>query len=104
VTAVCGPSHTDFVTSLGADRVLDYTKDESMKCLEEYDLVIDTVGKRKTSELKKVCAQALRAKGKYLSIDDEALLLSSDRLTRLTELVELGVIKPVNDRSIRLSK
>jgi len=62
------------------------------------DITIDTVGKRKTSELKKACAQALRANGKYVSIDDEALLLSSDRLNRITELIELGVIKPVNDR------
>jgi len=98
VTAVCGLSHMEFVTSLGADSVLDYTKDESVKYLEEYDLVIDTVGKRKTSELKKACAQALRANGKYVSIDDDALLLSSDRLNRITELIELGVIKPVNDR------
>jgi NADPH:quinone reductase-like Zn-dependent oxidoreductase len=98
VTGVCGPSHTEFVTSLGADSVLDYTKDESVKYLEEYDLVIDTVGKRKTSELKKACAQALRGNGKYISIDDGALVLRSDRLNKITELVELGVIQPVNDR------
>jgi NADPH:quinone reductase-like Zn-dependent oxidoreductase len=98
VTGVCGPSHMEFVRSLGADNVLDYTKSESIKSLEAYDLVIDTVGKRKTSELKKACVQALRGNGKYISIDDGALLLESDRLNRITELVELGVIKPVNDR------
>ena len=98
VTGVCGPSHMEFVTSLGADRVLDYTRNESIQCLEEYDVVLDTVGKRKTSELKKACAHALRAGGKYISIDDDALVLRSDRLNKITELVELGVIKPVNDR------
>jgi NADPH:quinone reductase-like Zn-dependent oxidoreductase len=41
---------------------------------------------------------ALTANGKYISIDDEDLLLKSDRLNKITELVESGVIKPVNDR------
>lgn len=98
VTGVCGASNMEFVKSLGADIVLDYTKNESIDCLEKYDLVIDAVGKRKTSDLKKACAHALTANGKYVSIDDGALLLQSDRLNRITELVESGAIKPVTDR------
>jgi NADPH:quinone reductase-like Zn-dependent oxidoreductase len=98
VTGVCGSSNKEFVKSLGADKVLDYTKNDSVNHLEEYDLIIDTVGKRKTSELKKACANALAKGGKLLSIDDGALLLQSDRLNRITELVESGKIKPVNDR------
>jgi NADPH:quinone reductase-like Zn-dependent oxidoreductase len=98
VTAVCGPSHMEFIASLGADRGLDYTNKESIHCLEEYDLVLDAVGKRKTSELKKACARALRAGGTYVSIDDDALVLRSDRLNKITELVELGAIKPITDR------
>jgi NADPH:quinone reductase-like Zn-dependent oxidoreductase len=98
VTGVCGPANTEFVRSLGADKVLDYMKSASIDHLERYDLVIDTVGKRKTSELKKACVNALTKNGKYVSIDDGALLLQSDRLNKITELVELGVIKPVNDR------
>jgi NADPH:quinone reductase-like Zn-dependent oxidoreductase len=98
VTGVCGSSNLEFVKTLGADKVLDYTKNESTKYLEKYDLVIDNVGKRKTSDLKKVCADALTINGKYISIDDEPLLLQSDRLNKITELVELGIIKPVNDR------
>jgi NADPH:quinone reductase-like Zn-dependent oxidoreductase len=98
VTAVCGPSHMEFIASLGADRVLDYTNKESIHCLEEYDLVLDAVGKRKTSELKKACVHALRGGGTYVSIDDDALVLRSDRLNRITKLVESGVIKPITDR------
>jgi NADPH:quinone reductase-like Zn-dependent oxidoreductase len=98
VTGVCGASNTEFVKSLGADKVLDYTKNESLEYLEKYDLVIDAVGKRKTSDLKKACVRALTANGKYVSIDDGALLLQSDRLNRITELVESGKIKLVNDR------
>jgi NADPH:quinone reductase-like Zn-dependent oxidoreductase len=98
VTGVCGPSHIEFVKSLGADKVLDYTIKQSIESLEEYDYVLDAVGKNKTSALKKACAKALATNGKYGSIDDGALLLQSDRLNRITELVELGTIKPVNDR------
>ena len=98
VTGVCGSSNLEFVKALGADKILDYTKNESIKNLEQYDLVIDTVGKRKTSELKRACMNALSLNGKYVSIDDEPLLLQSDRLNRITELIESGRIKPINDK------
>ena len=99
VTGVCGSSHVEFVRSLGADKVLDYTKNESIDYLEAYDFVLDAVGKNKTSALKKACAMALTANGGYFSIDDSALLLQSDRLDRIRVLVESGAIKPVNDRT-----
>lgn len=98
VTGVCGASNLEFVKSLGADKVLDYTKSEAVAALEKYDVIIDAVGKRKTSDLKKACAKALTITGKYVSIDDAALLLDSKRLNRITELVESGKIKPVTDR------
>jgi NADPH:quinone reductase-like Zn-dependent oxidoreductase len=98
VTAVCGASNIDFVRSLGADGVLDYTDDASIGRLERYDLVLDAVGKRRSSALKKACALALAVGGTYASIDDGALLLRSDRLDRITMLVESGAIKPVTDR------
>ncbi len=98
VTAVCGSTNLEFARSLGADTVLDYTDAASIGQLECYDLVLDTVGKRRTSALKKVCAKALSADGTYVSIDDGALLLQSDRLDRITKLVESGAIKPVTDR------
>jgi NADPH:quinone reductase-like Zn-dependent oxidoreductase len=98
VTGVCSTSNVALVKSLGADKVLDYTKIESVTYLGKYDFVLDAVGKRKTSELKKACVRALAANGKYVSIDDGALLLQSDRLNRITELVDSGKIKPVTDR------
>jgi NADPH:quinone reductase-like Zn-dependent oxidoreductase len=104
VTGVCGSSNMELVKSLGADKVLDYTKNESIEDLEDYDLVVDTVGKRKTSELKKACADALTTNGKYVSIDDGALLLQSDQLNKITRLVESGIIKPVNDRVYRFEQ
>lgn len=99
VTGVCGSSNIEFVKSLGADEVLDYTKEESIKDLREYDLVLDAVGKYRTSKLKVACMNMLTKNGKYVSIDDGALLLESDRLNRITELIEMNAIKPVTDRT-----
>jgi NADPH:quinone reductase-like Zn-dependent oxidoreductase len=98
VTGVCGSSNMEFVKSLGADNVLDYTNKDSVNYLEKYDFILDTVGKRKTSELKKVCAKALTKYGKLVSIDDGALICQSRRLDQIRELIESGKIKPVNDR------
>lgn len=98
VTAVCSSSNFEFVKSLGADKVLDYTKNDLINKLEKYDLILDAVGKRKTSELKINCSKSLTKNGKYISIDDEALQLSSERLNKITKLVESGIIKPVTDR------
>lgn len=98
VTGVCGSANVEFVKSLGADNVIDYTKSESVRALEEYDFILDAVGKAKTSDLKKACVKALSKNGKYASIDDSSLLLESDRLNRITSLVEAGKIIPVNDR------
>ncbi len=104
VTGVCGSAKSEFVKSLGADKVLDYTKKESMDGLEKYDFILDAVGKSRTSELKKACRGALTTNGKYVSIDDGALLLHSDRLNKIREWVESGIIKPVTDRIYRFDQ
>jgi NADPH:quinone reductase-like Zn-dependent oxidoreductase len=98
VTAVCSAKNIPFVQSLGADAVLDYTKDESVSKLGVYDLVLDAVGKRRTSKLREACERSLTVNGRCLSIDDEALVLNSERLVRIRELVESKAIVPVNDR------
>ena len=98
ITAVCSSSNFEFLKSLGADKVLDYTNSDSVLKLAKYDLVLDAAGKRKTSELKKACKKSLTQNGKYISIDDEALQLSSERLNKITKLVETGKVKPVTDR------
>ncbi len=98
VTGVCSTHNIDFVKSFGADHVLDYTKQESKGALQKYDFILDAVGKAKTSDLKKACKKALSKSGKYVSIDDSALLLESARLNRVAKLVEAGKIKPVTDK------
>jgi NADPH:quinone reductase-like Zn-dependent oxidoreductase len=98
VTGVCGTANIGLVKSLGADKVLDYTDDGAIAHLETYDFVLDAVGKRRTSALKKACGKAVARDGKYASIDDGALLLDSSRLDQIRELIEAGEIRPINDR------
>lgn len=98
VTAVCGPKNVEFVKSLGADSVIDYTSQDAITRLEKYDFILDAVGKAKTSALKKACMKSLSKNGKYGSIDESPLLLKSDRLNQITKMVDAGFIKPVNDR------
>jgi NADPH:quinone reductase-like Zn-dependent oxidoreductase len=99
VTGVCSSRNIEFVKALGADKTLDYTNKESVSKLEVYDLILVSVGKRKTSKLKEACQLSLSKKGKYVSIDDSSLVCSSERLSRIKELVEAKIITPINDRS-----
>ena len=98
VTAVCSTANLELVKSLGADKVIDYTKEDTLSPGIKYDFILDAVGKRKTSKLKDACKKALTAGGKYVSIDDGSLMLDSNRLSSIKELVETGHIKPVIDR------
>lgn len=98
VTGVSGEKNIQLLNSLGADKTLNYHRDDSVYQLEKYDFVLDSVGKRKTSKLKEACKQSLKNGGKYVSIDDEALVLNSKRLDRVRELVEANIITPINDR------
>jgi len=98
VTAVCSTTNLELVKSLGADAVIDYTKENTLHPGLQYDFILDAVGKIKTSKLKDACKKALAPGGKYISIDDGSLKLDSKRLALIKELVEAGHIKPVIDR------
>ena len=65
VTAVCSTRHIELVKSLGADRSIDYTKEDFMKDSQTYDFVFDTVGK--SSFFK--CRSLLKPGGAYISSD-----------------------------------
>jgi NADPH:quinone reductase-like Zn-dependent oxidoreductase len=102
VTGVCSTANLELVRSLGAERVIDYTKEDSPG--RSYDLVLDAVGVRKTSALKEACRNALVPGGKYLSVDRGAPRMTASGLLRLTELVEAGKLKPVIDRQYPLEQ
>jgi len=102
ITAVCSTSNMELVISLGADTVLDYTKVDKFIPCAQYDFMLDAVGKNKTSKLKEVCKKSLAADGKFVTIDDEALLLDSNRLNRIREVAEAGSLKPYIDRIYKM--
>src|SRR5205807_1937167 len=62
VTGVCSTRNVDLVRSLGADRVIDYTKEDFTKSAERYDLILDNVGNHSLLESRRV----LNPKGKYI--------------------------------------
>jgi len=104
VTGACSTSNLELVKSLGADTVIDYTRVHTTEPGVQYDFILDAVGKSKTSKLKDACKKALAPGGKYISIDDAALLLDSKRLARIKELAEAGYLKPFIDRSYQMDE
>jgi NADPH:quinone reductase-like Zn-dependent oxidoreductase len=104
VTAVCSTSNMEMVKNLGADYVLDYTKQDSVSEGNKYDFMLDSVGRSKTSKLKEACKNSLKPGSKYVSIDDGDLKLDSQRLNKIKEYVEAGNIRPVLDRCYHLEE
>ncbi|PKP34573.1 MAG: NAD(P)-dependent alcohol dehydrogenase [Bacteroidetes bacterium HGW-Bacteroidetes-17] len=104
VTGVCSGSNMVLVKSLGADTLIDYTKEDTLQPGIQYDFILDAVGKMKTSKLKEACKKALAPGGKYVSIDDANLLLDSKRLALIKELIEARHIRPVIDRCYPLEE
>src|SRR5690606_4055195 len=56
VTGVCSTSNLEMVKSLGADHVIDYTKEDLSAVEERYDVIFDTVGKFSKSQYSRVLA------------------------------------------------
>jgi len=102
VTGVCSTTNLELVKSLGADTVIDYTKDDFTKRGERYDLIFDAVGKRKSSNLQ--CKNALAPDGQFISVDDGSPKLHVEGLILLRELVETRKIRPVIDRCYPLEE
>jgi NADPH:quinone reductase-like Zn-dependent oxidoreductase len=122
VTGVCSTTNLELVESLGADKVIDYTKEDFTKSGETYDIIFDTVGKSSFSG----CVRSLKGKGFYLRAVHMELssivhglwtsMTSSKKviggvasektedLIFLKELIEAGKIKPVIDRRYPLEQ
>ena len=104
VTGVCSTANLALVKSLGADKVIDYTREDSISSLELYDFVLDAVGRRKSSKLKVQCKTALTQSGKYISVDGGMPWPRAEYLVRLKELIEAGHFRAVIDRCYPLEQ
>ena len=101
VTGVCSTTNLELVKSLGADTVIDYTKEDFTKSNELFDLIFDAVGKTTYEESKKV----LKPNGKYISVVSSGhVKMGTEDLISLTKLVESGKLKPVIDRTYPLEQ
>jgi len=128
VTGVCSTSKVDLVRSIGADDVIDYTRDDFAEMGRRYDLILDIAGRRSVSHLRR----ALAPRGTLVIVGGEgggrwfggidrqlrAQMLSpfvsqklgtfvakqnSENLIALKELIEAGKVMPVIDRTYPLS-
>src|SRR5213593_212467 len=128
VTGVCSTRNVDLVRSLGADHVIDYTKEDFTKSDQRYDVILDNVPNHSLSEYRRV----LTPKGKYIMIggggaNEQGLIgplalpikamvyswfvpqkmgmmmaqPSSQDLTLLAEMVQSGKLKTVIDRTYK---
>ncbi len=95
VTGVCSTTNLELVKSLGADEVVDYTREDFTSSGETYDVIFDAVGKLPSAQGKK----ALEKRGIYLNVHTSSDGADKiENLILLKELIEAGKIKPVIDR------
>jgi len=123
VTAVCSTHNVEMVRSIGADHVIDYTRDDFTKGTPRYDLILDNVASHSLSETRR----ALKPDGMLLPSSGHAGMgwiiaaaltgifvkqmgpvfvakTNTETLNELRVLIEAGKVTPVVDRSYPLAE
>lgn len=129
VTGVCIGAKVDFVRSLGADRVIDYSAEDFTLGGDRYDVILDIGGHRRLSHLRRVLTRrgtllivggetggrwlggfdrSLRAVGLSPFVSQTLGMLNSKEngaeLRTLSELIESGQVRPAIDHTYSLSE
>ena len=130
VTGVCSTTKADLVRSIGADQVIDYTREEFAEGARHWDLIVDTAGRRSLAQLRRALARrgtlvivGGEGGGRWLGGFDRQILrapllsalvrqrlrpfVSKERradLLVLKELIEAGKVTPVIDRTYPLGE
>jgi NADPH:quinone reductase-like Zn-dependent oxidoreductase len=99
VTGVCSTKNLELVKSIGANKVIDYTKEDFTKNGETYDLIFDAVGKISRTHSR----GSLAKNGRYLSVKS-LTKESTENLKYLKDLVEAGKLKAAIDRRYPLEQ
>lgn len=99
VTGVCSTDKIEMVKSLGADKVIDYTKEDFTQSGEKYDVVFESVVKISD----KKCKSALKPEGTFLTIKSMTSE-TEEKMAYLRNLIEKDIIKPYVDRSYPLEE
>ncbi len=89
VTGVCSTTNLEMVKSLGADKVIDYTKDDYTKSNETYDIILDTVGKTSFSH----CRKSMKQKGLFLPVVMNLTELLQIVWTSMTEISSKNLLR-----------
>ena len=95
VTGVCSTSNLELVRSLGADKVIDYTKEDFTKSGKTYDIIFDAVAKLQRSRRK----ISLKENGTFDSVHTSGTKIKPEDLIFLKEIIESGGLKSAIDRT-----
>ena len=117
VTGVCSTDAVSMVESLGANAVIDYTKEDFTKNGQTYDIIFDAVGRKVTSYPK--CKNSLNENGVFVTVDFQSVMFKyvlnkrvrgymgnvvTEKLDYLRDLIEEGKVKSIVDKVYPLSQ